>query len=107
MFTYNLKIAFRYLLKNRSFSLINIFGLTLGFLCFILIGLYLHDELSFDLFHHDALRTYRVLQHEQTEDGTLRHVAPVAARVGPEAIKQLPEVEDALRISALGRLTMG
>jgi putative ABC transport system permease protein len=107
MFINNLKIAFRYLLKNRAFSLINISGLTLGFLCFILIGLYLHDELSFDLFHHDALQTYRLLQHEQTEDGTVRHVAPVAARVGPEAVKQLPEVEDALRISALGRLTMG
>ncbi|MEK6780393.1 MAG: ABC transporter permease [Bacteroidota bacterium] len=102
-----LKIALRFLLKNRTFTIVNIFGLTLGFLCFILITLYLHDEVSFDLFHKDADRIYRVLQHEKQEDGTIRNVAPVAARIGPEAIKQLPEVEQVAHISAFGRITMG
>ena len=101
------KIALRYLLKNRTFSIINIFGLTLGFLCFILITLYIHDELSFDLFHKDAERISRVLQDEQLEDGTTRKVAPVAARIAPESIKQIPGIEDAFRISALGRITVG
>lgn len=101
------KIAVRYLLKNRTFSLINIFGLTLGFLCFLLITLYLHDELSYDMFHRDAAKIHRVIQHERTEDGTLRHVATLAARVAPESAKQLPEVEEALRVSAVGRITMG
>src|SRR5687768_13943073 len=101
------KIAFRYLLKNRTFSLINIFGLTLGFLCFILITLYLHDELSFDTFHKDADRIYRVIQNETLENGTTRNVAQVAARIASEAPKHLPEVEDAFRIQALGRTTMG
>jgi putative ABC transport system permease protein len=101
------KIALRYLLKNRTFSAINIFGLTLGFLCFILITLYLHDELSFDMFHRDANRICRVLQHEKLDDGTIRDVAPVAARVASESLKQIPEVEDAVRISGLGRITVG
>ncbi|MFZ6008858.1 MAG: ABC transporter permease [Bacteroidota bacterium] len=101
------KIAVRYLVKNRTFSLINVFGLTLGFLCFMLIAFYLHDELSFDMFHRDATRTFRILQHETLEDGTTRTVAPVAARIGPEAVKQLPEVEDVMRLSGIGRLTMG
>lgn len=101
------RIAFRYLLKNRTFSLINIFGLTLGFLCFILITLYLHDELSYDTFHADADRIYRIVQHENLENGTSRKVAQVAARIGPEATKQLPEVEDAFRIQGLGRTTLG
>lgn len=102
-----IKIAYRYLLKNRTFSVINIFGLTVGFLCFALIALYLHDELNFDMFHRDASRIYRVIQHEKLEDGTIRAVAPVAARIAPESAKQLPEVEDAVRISVLGRITVG
>ena len=102
-----LRIALRYLLKNRTFSSINIFGLTLGFFCFILIALYLHDELSFDMFHRDAARIYRVLQHEKQQDGTIRSVGPVAAQIATETLKQIPEVEDAVRVSAIGRITMG
>lgn len=101
------KIAFRYLLKNRTFSAINIFGLTVGFLCFILIALYLHDELSFDMFHQDAQKMYRVLQHEKQEDGTTRDVAPIAAMIATEMLKQIPETQDVVRISGLGRTTMG
>src|SRR6185436_1530620 len=101
------KISFRQLMKNKTFTFINIFGLTLGFLCFILLALYVHDELSFDLFHRDAPRMYRVLQHEKQEDGTIRNVAPVAARIGVEAAKQLPEIEEFCRISAVGRATFG
>jgi putative ABC transport system permease protein len=101
------KIALRYLLKNRTFSVINIFGLTLGFLCFILITLYIHDELNFDLFHKDSTRISRVLQDEQLEDGTRRKVAPIAGKLATESLKQIPEIEDAVRISALGRITVG
>jgi putative ABC transport system permease protein len=101
-----LKIAVRYLLKNRTFSFVNLFGLTLGFLCFMLIALFIDGELSYDEFHEDSKRMYRVIQHETT-DGNVRHVAPVAARIAPEAAKQLPEVQDALRFSSIGRITMG
>lgn len=107
MLTNYFKTALRYLVKNRTFALINIFGLTVGFLSFMFIALYLHDELNFDMFHSGADRMYRILQHEKQEDGQIRNVATVAARIGPEAAKQLPEVEDAIRISGLGRLTVG
>src|SRR3954470_8759614 len=107
MFINNFKIAFRHLTKNPSFSFINLFGLTLGFFCFLLIALYLHDELSFDMFHKDATRMYRVLQHETQKDGNIRNVASVAVRIGPEALKQLPEVEDAATLFGLGRITLG
>ena len=107
MFFNHFKISFRQLMKNKAFTFINIFGLTLGFLSFILLALYVHDELSFDLFHKDASRMYRVLQHEKQEDGTMRNVAPVAARIGVEAVTQIPEVEESCRISGIGRTTMG
>ncbi len=102
-----LKIAYRHLNKNRAFSLINIFGLTIGFLCFILIALYIHDELNYDRMHRDGADIYRVIQHETMEDGALRKVSTVAGRIGPESVSQLPEVADVVRISVYGRLTMG
>lgn len=101
------KISFRQLMKNKTFTFINVFGLTLGFLCFILLALYVHDELSFDLFHKDANRMYRVIQHETQEDGTIRNVAPVAARIGREAVTQFPEVEESCSITSIGRATFG
>lgn len=107
MLSTQFKISFRQLMKNKAFAFINIFGLTLGFLCFILLSLYIHDELSFDLFHKDSARIYRVLQHEKMEDGTTRDVATTAARVAPEVATQFPEVEATMRISSIGRLTMG
>jgi putative ABC transport system permease protein len=107
MLVNNFKIALRYLLKNRTFSAINLLGLTLGFACFLLLSLYIHDELSFDGFHHDADRIYRVLQHERQVDGGVRDLAVVNAQVGPESLKQFPEVEDALHFTGFGRITMG
>jgi putative ABC transport system permease protein len=101
------KISFRQLMKNKTFTFINLFGLTLGFLCFILLALYVHDELSFDLFHADADRMYRVVQHERQEDGTIRNVAPIAAAIGTEMKTQLPEVEETSSFIVIGRGTMG
>lgn len=101
------KISFRHLMNNKTFTFINIFGLTLGFLCFILLSLYIHDELSFDRFQKDSAKTYRLLQHEKLEDGTVRDVAPIAPRIGPEAVAQFPEIEASCRVTAFGRTTMG
>lgn len=101
------KTAIRFLLRNRSFSIINIFGLTAGFFSFMLIAFYIHDELSFDMFHRDAARIYRVLQVETKSDGNERIVAPVASRIGAESAQQIPGIESAIRVGMFGRLTMG
>jgi putative ABC transport system permease protein len=101
------RIALRHLFKNRIFSAINLFGLTLGFLCFTLLSLYVYDELSFDSFHQDADRIYRVIDHEQDEDGSVRDVMMTNARIGPASLEQLPEVEDFTRMFATGRITVG
>src|SRR4249920_3254012 len=45
------KIAWRYLVKNRMYSLINIGGLAVGMAVAILIGLWIYDELSFNKYH--------------------------------------------------------
>ncbi|TXH30193.1 MAG: hypothetical protein E6Q96_02055 [Cyclobacteriaceae bacterium] len=101
------KISLRQLVKNKTFAAINISVLTLGFSCFILLALYLHDELSFDRFHADAEKIYRIIQHEQQENGTIRSVSSVAPALGKEAREQFQEVEDMCRLSAFGRVTLG
>ncbi|NKB72648.1 MAG: FtsX-like permease family protein [Candidatus Latescibacteria bacterium] len=55
-----LKIAVRNLLRYRLYSLVNITGLAIGMASFLLITLYVMDELSYDRFHDKAERTYRM-----------------------------------------------
>lgn len=102
-----LKIAFRYLRKNKVFSIVNIVGLTLGFYCAILLTLYIAEELSFDAFHTDSDRIYRVIQQITEADGQSRTVATVAPLIATEAKAQFPEVEDFVRLIEIGRLTVG
>jgi len=75
-----LKIAFRNLTKHKGFTFINIAGLSIGLTCFLLIALYVKDELSYDRFNENADRTYRVTRVFKSNDGTvslhLGHVAP-------------------------------
>lgn len=64
MFKNYLKIAFRSLKKQKSYSFINIFGLAIGLTCFVLIGLFIQYELSYDTFHEHSDRTYRVVAQQ-------------------------------------------
>lgn len=57
-----LVIALRFFARQRSYSIINLFGLTLGVACSLLIFLYVQDELLFDKFHRDADAIYRLGQ---------------------------------------------
>lgn len=86
------KIAWRNLLKNRGFSFINIFGLSVGMSTCVMIMLYVMDEMSYDKHHADGHRIYRIAIEEKGERwvGT---PAPVA-----EALKKdLPETEQVTR----------
>lgn len=55
-----LKVAIRNILKYKFFSAINILGLSIGITCCLFIFIYVTDELSYDRFHKDVDRTYRV-----------------------------------------------
>jgi len=55
-----IKVAFRVFQKEKSVSLINISGLALAFTCCLIIFLFIKDELSYDDFHNDGERIYRV-----------------------------------------------
>ncbi len=61
-----LKVTFRNLRKNKWFSLINIIGLTIGITGSLIIYLYINHELSFDDFHSDVEKIYRVTRSSDT-----------------------------------------
>ncbi|HEX6180382.1 MAG TPA: ABC transporter permease, partial [Chitinophagaceae bacterium] len=68
MFKNYLKIAARNILKNKLYSAINIFGLSIGLTCCLAIGLYIYDEFSYDRFHPRSANIYRVIGHQKQAD---------------------------------------
>ena len=77
-----LKIAWRTMMRNKGYSFINIFGLTLGITCAALLVLYIQDEMTFDQFHTKSDRIYRLVEIDESETPT-RYYGITAGPVGP------------------------
>ena len=76
------KTTVRVLFKNKTFSAINILGLTLGSVCCLYIVLYVTDQYRYDRQHHRYGDIYRV-DHEITGQGGSALVATAVAPVAP------------------------
>ncbi|RDB05351.1 ABC transporter permease [Runella aurantiaca] len=99
MLTNYFKIAWRNLMKNKTFSFINIAGLAIGLCCFMLIALYVTDELSYDRFHEKAGRIYRI--HSAIRfGGTDLNLAVTSDPMGATLKKDYPQVEQFVRFYA-------
>ena len=92
-----LKIAIRNLWKNKTFSFINIAGLAIGLSCFLLIALYVLDELSFDKYNANADRTYRI-NSDIRFGGADLHMPVTSDMMGQLLKKDYPQVEQYTRI---------
>ncbi len=93
------KIALRNLLKNKGFSFINLFGLTIGLACCLLIGLYIWNELSFDRYHANADRIWRVSRQFLNSDGSEQlHLGHLAPPFGPLLKNDFPDIEEVSRM---------
>lgn len=97
------KIAWRNLLKNKVFSFINIFGLTIGLTSFLLVALYIFDELTFDSFHKNADNIYRVVKDEISPDGKETKIAGAGYQVSEKGKTDFREIKDAARLLTLSR----
>ena len=91
-----LKIAWRNLVKHKTFSIINIAGLAIGLGCFVLIALYVADELSFDRYNEKANRIYRV-NSDILFGGTEQRLAVSSDMMGATLKKDYPDVEQYVR----------
>jgi putative ABC transport system permease protein len=98
MFKNYLKIALRNSLKQKSYALINIFGLAVGMACCLLILLYLQEEWAFDAFHSKRDRLYRINKTVVAENGEVRHTVEMPGNFAPTLVQDYPEVESAVRL---------
>jgi putative ABC transport system permease protein len=97
LFSNYFRIGLRKIKRQKIYSLINIAGLAVGLACCAVIILYVTNELSYDSFHQDADRIYRIAVHRINIVGEFKFVA-TPAPLGPELKNSYPEVEQAVRV---------
>ena len=93
--------AVRNLKKHTVYSFINISGLAIGMACSILILLWVQDELKFDQWHSKSDRIERVLV-SIINNGEPYNVAVTPAALGPNMVKDFPEIESVCRFKNWG-----
>lgn len=96
MFRNYFKTAFRNLSKNKLYTTINIFGLTVGLAACLLIGVYILHELSYDKFNANASRIVRATM-EYKSAGTVNTTATTGTKVGPQFKRTFPSIEEYTR----------
>jgi hypothetical protein len=101
MFTNYLIISWRNIFRHFSVSFMNITGLALGLACSMMIYLWVADELSYDRFHMNADRLYRVEEDQPYSNGVY-HVMVTPWPSGPVWKDEIPEIEQACRYTSAG-----
>ena len=93
------KIAYRYLINNKFFSIINLFGLTIGITISILIFIWVKHEVSYDEFHANSKNIYRIItvSDEGTGYGT-------SAPMGPTIKDEIPTIVNSCRFIDMPKL---
>jgi putative ABC transport system permease protein len=86
------KIAWRVLLSNKTFSIINISGLALGLTCSLIILLWLKDEIQMDKFHQNGDRLYQVMEN-QFYSGEVSTFPSTPGILAENIVKDIPEIE--------------
>lgn len=90
--------ALRNLWRNKFFSFINIFGLSMGISCCMLIFLYAKDEVSFDRFHEKKDQIYRIVAEFRSPEGKVTKESSTGMAQGPRFRTDLPEIKEAVRL---------
>ena len=99
-----LRTSLRYLRNHKSYTVVNLLGLTLGFACFLLLNFYVGSEKNFDRQHGNV---YRLLQETKDRNGEVALTARNPPRSGTGAREQYPEIEAVTQMLVMGRLTVG
>ena len=97
-----LKTALRHMRKHFGYSILNILGLTLGITSALFLIIYVADEISYDRYHENADRIYRVSSKiTETDDQFTWNVAQIP--FGPQVVQDYPEVESFVRFINMPR----
>src|SRR5258708_2556041 len=101
MFKNYFKTAWRNLWRNKIFSVIKIMGLSIGLTVCMLIFLYSKDEISYDRFHENKAQLYRIVQTWQMGKDPSQTMGITNAIVGESFAKEIPEVQQYIRINGV------
>ena len=92
-----IKFAWRNLVRDRSFSLLNLLGLSTGLASVLLIYLWVTDERQMDKFHANDEHLYQVMSHISLPDG-IHTQEYTPARLAGSMAKDIPEIEYAIPV---------
>jgi putative ABC transport system permease protein len=97
-----LKTALRHIRKHPGYSLLNIIGLSLGIASALFLIIYISDEISYDRYHENSDRIYRVSSKiTEPDDQFIWNVAQIP--MGPQVAQDYPEVESYTRFINMPR----
>lgn len=102
MFKNLLLISIRNILKDKTYSAINIIGLTIGITCSLFLLMYILHELSYDRYHKNADTIYRVVSNIQEPDNAFTW-AVAQIPLADELRDNYPEVKNVVRFFGTGR----
>lgn len=99
MFAHTLKLILRVLYRDKLYASINIVGLALAIACCLILGLYLHEELTYDRHYEKHERVFRVAGiYEDYDTGNQREESAISSpALGPILARDFPEVEAFVR----------
>jgi putative ABC transport system permease protein len=97
MIRHHFAYAIRHLTKNKQYTLLNLFGLSVGLACFALIGSWVKSELSYDRFHEKSSRIYRVVS-KLIDETTVIDKAVTSPPLGAALMNDIPEIQQVVRI---------
>ena len=99
MIKHYFKITIRRLFKQKTYSITNILGLTVGLTASILIFLWMLDEISVDRFHTKIDRIYKVMINDIYADGRMETYEAPTVMIGKALRKDIPEIDEVVQTS--------
>ena len=99
MFTNYFKTGWRNLLRDKLFSVIKIAGLSIGLSVCMLILLYTKDEVSYDQFHENKARIFRIVQEWKFGDSPAQTIGITNSIVGESFAQEIPEIQKYARVN--------
>jgi putative ABC transport system permease protein len=94
MFQNYFRTAWRSLLRNRLYSILNVLGLAIGMAVALLIGLWVHDQVTYDCFFPGYEQTYQV-RYNYNDNGIIRNTDEVCIPLAGALKQDIPEIEHA------------
>lgn len=96
------RFALRQIRKNKIYSFLNILGLSIGLSCSFVIYLFIQNELSYDQYHTNKDRIYRVIQTNEKDNGVDK-LGGLTAALAPKAAENIARIEAYTRIGGFAK----